>query len=94
MTVATSADAHALLDESRPDIVIVDILLRDGPSDSVAARLVEQDIPFVVHSGDMASQFDGTPFAHGTWLPKPSGAQELNLAITAAMTRLSTQPQP
>lgn len=83
-TAMSCFDAHAWLDDHRPDIVIVDIQLRDGPSDSVATRLVDLRIPFIVHSGDVLSQFDGTPFAHGIWLPKPSSEPELEAAIKSA----------
>ena len=93
-TVASCSDAHVWLDNNRPEVAIIDIQLQDGSSDSVAARFVDQDIPFIVYSGDLASEFDGTVFAHGTWLPKPSGSQELEQAIKSAMLRPSSPPLP
>lgn len=83
------ADAHRWLDQNRPDVAIVDVRLQDGRSDSVAARLLELGVPFVVHSGDVPSQYDGTPFENGVWLEKPSGVAELKSAINASMQRPS-----
>lgn len=47
----------------RPDVVIVDIVLRDGPSDQVVERLVSDGIPFIVHSGEHPGMHVGSPFA-------------------------------
>jgi len=51
-TVGSCIEAHAWLNDNRPALALVDIMLRDGPSDSVAARLTAMEIPFLVSSGD------------------------------------------
>lgn len=75
--VMSCVEALAWLDRSLPDVVIVDIELRDGPCHEVVERLVENNVPFVVHSGDHPSMHENTVFARGTWLGKPSDGNEL-----------------
>lgn len=84
VTVTTSAAAHRFLDRATPAVAIVDIVLRDGPCHTLAERLAQRQIPFVVHSGDQASHHADTPFAAGTWLGKPAAAEELRAAVTLA----------
>lgn len=43
--VMTCADALAWLDGHTPDVVVVDIMLRDGPSDAVVEKLIGSEIP-------------------------------------------------
>ncbi|CAN7511939.1 response regulator [Devosia sp. LjRoot3] len=75
--VMTCADALAWLDGHTPDVVVVDIMLRDGPSDAVVEKLIGSEIPFIVHSGDHPNMHENTPFAHGAWVPKPAQGTEL-----------------
>lgn len=84
-TAASCTEAHAWLDRNIPDIVIVDIELRDGNCTEVVARLVEAKVPFVVHSGDYSSSYVGTPFARGAWVGKPAAPEELIRAMRAAL---------
>ena len=76
-TVMSCEEASHWLAGARPDIVIVDIELRDGRSDKVVERLVEDNIPFIVYSGDHPSMHVDTPFAHGRWVNKPVAPEEL-----------------
>ena len=76
-TVMSCAQAGDWLAICRPDIVVVDIELRDGRSDKVVERLVDDHIPFIVHSGDHPSMHVDTPFAHGRWVNKPASPDEL-----------------
>jgi DNA-binding response OmpR family regulator len=76
-SVESCKDADAWLDAHVPDIVVVDIVLRDGQSCGVVKRLVAARIPFVVHSGDHPSQHAGTPYEKGIWVSKPSASGEL-----------------
>lgn len=84
--VGTCADATEWLEVCRPDIVIVivDIELRDGSSHAVVEQLVEDGLPFIVHSGDVADALAGTPYEHGVWLSKPSMPEDLLAAIKQA----------
>lgn len=77
-------DANAWLDNHRPDVVIVDIVLRDGHCTEVVSRLLQAKIPFIVHSGDSPSTHIGTPFELGAWVAKPSIPNALLQAATAA----------
>lgn len=76
-TVASCADALDWLEVCRPDVVIVDIMLQDGPCHEVVARLVDDGIPFIVHSGDQPSIHADTPLAGGTWIGKPANGSEM-----------------
>lgn len=73
----TCSDALTWLDQNSPDVVIVDIILLDGPSNAVVERLIEAKIPFIVHSGDLPDVHKDTPFASGSWVSKPAQYDEL-----------------
>lgn len=88
---ATCADAAEWLEVCRPEVVIIDIVLRDGPCHQVAKQLVQDNIPFVVHSGDILDAHAGTPFEYGVWLSKPSMPGDLIAAIRQAT---SARQQP
>lgn len=79
-------NADDWLDRHRPDIVIVDIVLRDGHCTEVVSRLVQAGIPFIVHSGDYPSAHTGTAFELGAWVAKPSVATALLQAVSAVAT--------
>lgn len=83
-TVMSCLDANAWLDHCKPDLVVVDIELRDGTCTDVVIRLLKWHIPFVVHTGDHPSFYGGTPFAHGTWVGKPAATEELVQALKDA----------
>ena len=63
----------------------VDIELTDGPCRAVVERLIDSDIPFIVHSGENLSMHVGTPFAHGRWVSKPAAPGELENAVRALL---------
>ncbi len=84
--ISSCLDATTRLGQRRPVIVIVDPGLRDGLCDAVVRLLVEKEIPFIVHSGDVQSLVDQVPaFARG-WLSKPSMPADMVEAINNAMT--------
>lgn len=76
-TVASCAEALDWLDVCRPALVVVDIILRDGPCHEVVEQLVADGIPFLVHSGDHPSMHADTPLVHGRWVSKPSDGAEM-----------------
>jgi len=84
--VSTCVEATEWLKRRRPDIVIADVVLRDGPCHDVVEQMVRDQIPFVVHSGNLADAHVGTPYAHGTWLNKPSLPDDLLAAVKQAMS--------
>lgn len=83
-TVMSCEEANDWLEICRPDVVVVDIVLRDGPCHDVVAKLIEANIPFIVHSGDHPRMHVDTPFAHGRWVSKPADGDEL-AAVARAM---------
>ena len=85
--VGTCVEATEWLDVCGPNIVIVDIMLRDGSSHAVVERLVADNIPFIVHSGDLPAMHAGTPFEHGTWLNKPTASTDLIEAVSQAIDK-------
>ena len=87
-TVMSCEEATDWLAICRPNVVVVDIVLRDGRSDKVVERLVEEGIPFIVHSGDHPSMHAGTAFAMGTWVNKPAAPDELVAAAQSLLARL------
>lgn len=50
-TLMCNAEAIAFINRERPDIVIVDYNLSDGPCLPVVRKLHELDIPFIVATG-------------------------------------------
>ena len=85
VAVGTCADAHSFLDRTTPAVAIVDIVLADGPCGHVATRLIQANVPFVVHSGDEPGLHTDTPFAVGIWVNKPSAASEFMAATLTAV---------
>ena len=69
--VAAVAEALALLDTERPDIALLDVRLRDGPSIPVAERLRAMDVPYVVVTGYDEEQIDGLLLREAPRLAKP-----------------------
>lgn len=85
-SVMSCEEADDWLQICRPDVVVVDIELRDGCSDKVVERLIKGKIPFIVHSGDHPGMHANTVFAMGTWVNKPAAPDEL---VAAARTLLA-----
>lgn len=84
-SVTSCHDAGVWLDKHRPDVVVADINLRDGPCMDVVLRLVDADIPFVIFSGDHPSRYLNGPFMHGAWVIKPASPKDLLRAVNAAL---------
>ncbi len=84
-SVMSCEEANDWLEICRPDVVIVDIELRDGRSDTVVERLLEDKIPFIVHSGDHPGMHADTVLAMGTWINKPAAPDELVAAARALL---------
>ena len=74
-------DAEQWLKTLIPDVVIVDIALRDGMPLEIIAAMNAANIPFIVHSADHPSVHENTLFSKGVWVTKP--AAHLMLLQTA-----------
>lgn len=86
--VGSCAEAIEWLKVRKPDIVIADVVLRDGPCHAVVEQFVHKNIPFVVHSGDVAEELMGTPYEFGVWLSKRSKPADLIEALKEATSTL------
>lgn len=80
------AEAMAWLKTRRPDLAIVDVMLRDGPCHAVVEQLGNEGVPFIVHSGDVSDAHKGTPYERGVWLSKPSLREHFVTAISQALS--------
>ncbi len=77
------AEAMDWLEAETPLVAILDMHLKDGICDDVAAILIERGVPVIVCSG--ASKHDAPQvFQTSTWLPKPATDQDLVAAVRAA----------
>lgn len=88
-TVVSCTEALEWLAVCRPHVVIVDIILRDGPCHAVVEQLVA---PFLVHSGDHPKMHADTVLSKGVWIGKPSEGADLVAAardLVAAEGHLS-----
>ncbi|RWM69181.1 MULTISPECIES: response regulator [Mesorhizobium] len=80
--------ARQILALVQPDVVILDVLLQDGVSSSVAEELVARNIPFVVYSAtDIEDR--GEAFKAGTFVEKPADDSVL-VALASSMARHPT----
>ena len=84
--VVSSSEALAWLHDNKPELAILDIFVKDGPSTAVADKLREQSIPFLVHSGHARHGSGyGDAFKDAVWLSKPCTESDLMLAIDQAL---------
>jgi DNA-binding response OmpR family regulator len=86
---AACVDALAWLESNKPDLAILDTVLKDGPCKEVALRLTRLGVPFLVYSG-LAEDMNALPeLASATWVEKPATAQ----ALLQALAGLRSQAQ-
>ena len=80
--VASTSGAQRWLAERKPDVALVDLMLRDGSCVELARQLKQQGIPFVVYSGH--NQLKGEPaFQDVPWVTKPAKFTEIIAALDA-----------
>ena len=78
---AACLDALAWLESNKPDLAILDTVLKDGPCKEVALRLTSLGVPLLVYSG-LAEDMNALPgLASATWVEKPATAQALLQAL-------------
>jgi DNA-binding response OmpR family regulator len=74
-------DALAWLESNKPDLAVLDTVLKDGPCKEVALRLTSLGVPVLVYSG-LAEDMNALPeLASATWVEKPATAQALLQAL-------------
>lgn len=84
---ATVADAIAAIGTVDPDLVLLDIELRDGElSAPVANLLQDRGIPFLCLSGHSSRAYRSEPpFAEAARLEKPVDAEAIRMAVTGML---------
>lgn len=88
----TQAHALWLLNETRPDGVLLDIALSGGTSIMVAERLCGLGIPYIVTSGFTREHLPPV-VRDAPYLPKPFGSQALvDAMITTFASRRRASP--
>ena len=89
ITFATCASSRRWLAVMTPEVAILDLLVKDGSCEAIAAILVERSVPFIVHSGAPFAHYSGTVFSRGSWIPKPTESRTVSNALR---TLLETGP--
>jgi DNA-binding response OmpR family regulator len=80
--VVSIKEAFGWLGSQLPEVAILDLLVRDGPTTAVAQHLRRAGAPFLVYSGLAPADIEGTPvFNDAVWLSKPCRQIDLLLAI-------------
>lgn len=92
---SSCASALEWFGTNTPDVVLMDIELRDGDCTRIARMLHHRRIPFVVHSASMASSsFHDPIFLQGTWLTKPCLASDLSDAVRTSLEMVRDVSRP
>jgi DNA-binding response OmpR family regulator len=87
-TMMCNEDALKALDQYRPDVVIVDYNLTDGPCLPVVAKLKAMSIPFVVATG-YGDNVD-PELGSARWLVKPFKDEDVLQALHEAVDTRSS----
>src|SRR4051812_27343171 len=77
----TAAEALRLLEQEKPTVAVIDVVLKDGSCTELAHTLRRLDVPFLIHSGwqqdeRLASDFQGAP-----WLSKPALSNDVVITV-------------
>ena len=86
----TCASALEWLADHRPDLAILDTVLKDGPCKEVALKLTNFRVPFLVYSGHAATVNTLAELECATWVEKPAAAQALLLALAGIAAKETT----
>lgn len=93
--VVSSSEALDWLGDHRPELAILDVFVKDGPSISVAGQLRQQRVPFLVHSGHTKQGSGyGAALADAVWLSKPCTEADLVVAIDQALGQFQAGRNP
>ena len=83
----TCAGALEWLATNKPDLAILDTVLKDGPCKDVAMKLSRLSVPFIVYSGHAEDQNALPELVSATWVEKPATAEALLRALTGLRNR-------
>lgn len=84
---ATAADALDLLRGARPDVALLDVGLRDGPTTPVAEALAASGVPFILVTAYEPGDLEPAVLRGAPCLDKPYHAPELRRALLGALGR-------
>jgi len=74
------AEALAVLDDQRPDAVLLDLALADGLATPVASLLAGRGVPFALVSGSDGADLDGA-LAAAPRVTKPYASDEITRTV-------------
>jgi DNA-binding response OmpR family regulator len=82
---ASAADTLALLARERPDAVLLDVELLDGPATPVAEACAARGVPFALATGYGEGEIAAPALAAAPRLGKPFTADELRRVLAALL---------
>jgi DNA-binding response OmpR family regulator len=77
----TCASALEWLAGHRPDVAILDTVLKDGPCKEVAVTLTRSGVPFLVYSGHAEDRNILSEVTTAIWVEKPATTETLLQAV-------------
>ncbi len=83
----TCAGALEWLAGHRPDLAILDTVLKDGPCKEVALTLTSRGVPLLVYSGHAEGRNTLSELASATWVEKPATTEDLLQAVAGLRGR-------
>ncbi len=83
----TCANALEWLTSHRPDLAILDTVLKDGPCKEVALTLTSRGVPFLVYSGHAEDRNTLSELTNAIWVEKPATTEVLLQAVAALRGR-------
>lgn len=89
---ASRTRAIGSLDRDRPDVALLDAVLRDGSCLDLARELIRRSIPFAVYSGWEQSDVADPEFHDAPWIGKPAPFAKVVAAVREAARRTGTAP--
>ena len=90
LTTASGADALALVESARPDLIVLDLGLPDVPGESVAAEVRRtSDVPILVLTAKAAEEdrVRGLELGVDDYVTKPFSPREVVLRVNAILRR-------
>lgn len=90
-TVNSVATALDWLQHHEPDLVLLDVMLKDGPALPVARALKARGIPFAIYSG-LPPEPHAAEFRDAPWLEKPVSRAQLTDVLVGLARGLVEMP--
>ena len=74
---------------NRPDLAILDTVLKDGPCKEVALKLTSLGVPFLVYSGHAEGVNILPELENATWVEKPATGETILQALAGFTSKAS-----